>query len=285
MRLIDPDLLRTFTAFVDAGSLARASEIVGRSASAVTAQMQRLEDVVGGPLLAPAGRGRALTPLGEELVVHARRILDANRDAWLSLAGASADGAVVLGVTQDFAARDLPALLRHFARSHPRVGLDLRVGRTGDLVSQFEEGAIDVLVVMRHAAAADDIGVIREAMIWLGARDGLVLAQPDLPLALLDAPCGFRAAAIATLEAARRPYRIAATSGSLSGLCAAVRGGIAITLRTRRLLDEGMVEAAAALDLPAPPMSTFAVRLRADAGKAARVLAELLLETFGATRP
>src|SRR5262245_6145023 len=112
MRLIDPELLRTFLAFVDAGSLARAAVIVGRSPSAITAQMQRLEDTVGGPLLSPAGRGRVLTPLGEDLAIHARRILDVNREAWLSLKGATADGRVVLGATQDFADSTLPLLGR-----------------------------------------------------------------------------------------------------------------------------------------------------------------------------
>src|SRR5215467_3704359 len=99
MGAIDPDLLRTFVAFVDAGSLARAANVVGRSASAVTAQMQRLEEVVGVPLLAPDGRGRALTPAGQEFVAHARRILEAQREAWLSIRGAHADGRVALGAT------------------------------------------------------------------------------------------------------------------------------------------------------------------------------------------
>ena len=72
MDIFEPDLLRTFLAFVDGGSLARAASIVGRSPSAVTAQMQRLEDAVGEALLAPTGRGRSLTLAGEELVGHAR---------------------------------------------------------------------------------------------------------------------------------------------------------------------------------------------------------------------
>ncbi|RWC08837.1 LysR family transcriptional regulator, partial [Mesorhizobium sp.] len=62
MQVLDPDLLRTFLAFVDGGSLANAASVVGRSPSAVTAQMQRLEEIVGEPLLAPQGRGRGLTP-------------------------------------------------------------------------------------------------------------------------------------------------------------------------------------------------------------------------------
>src|SRR5215470_2920329 len=207
MKLIDPELLRTFIAFVDAGSLARAAEIVGRTPSAITAQMQRLEETIGGgPLLAQSGRGRVLTPLGEDLAIHARRILDANREAWLSLKGASADGRVGFGATQDFADSTLPGLLRTFASTHPRVRLDLRVGRTVELTKAFDEGAIDLLLVMRREPAADEIGVVREQMIWLVGEAGLVAAGTNLPLALLDPPCGFRSAATAALDEARRPY-------------------------------------------------------------------------------
>jgi len=282
MRLIDPELLRTFIA--DAGSLARAADIVGRSPSAITAQMQRLEETIGGgPILAQAGRGRVLTPLGEDLAIHARRILDANREAWLSVKGASADGRVGFGATQDFADSTLPGLLRTFASTHPRVRLDLRVGRTVELTKAFDEGAIDLLLVMRREPAADEIGVVREQMIWLVGEAGLVAAGTDLPLALLDPPCGFRSAATAALDQARRPYRIAATSGSLSGLAAAVRSGVALTLRTARMLGNGIVEAASALHLPSVPEAEFAIRLRHDAESAAASLAEVLREGLHAS--
>jgi DNA-binding transcriptional LysR family regulator len=268
MRLIDPELLRTFVAFVDAGSLARAAEIVGRSPSAIT----------GGPLLAQAGRGRVLTPLGDDLAIHARRILDAHREAWLSLKGASADGRVGIGATQDFADSTLPDLLRIFASTHPRVRLDLRVGRTVELTKAFDEGAIDILLVMRREPAADEIGVVREPMLWLMRDGGLSAASSELPLALLDPPCGFRTAAITALDQARRPYRIAATSGSLSGLAAAVRSGVALTLRTARMLGNDIVEASTALQLPKVPEAEFSIRLRRDAEPAAGSLGEVLRE-------
>src|ERR1700733_3452263 len=149
MELFDPDLMRTFLAFADTGSLARAASAVGRSPSAVTAQMQRLEEVIGGPLLAAAGRGRALTPAGEELVGHARRILAAHRDAWLSMNGTRTDGRTRLGCTQDFADSSLPDLLRAFVHSHPRVRVDLRVGRSNELTLAYDQGDIDILLVMR----------------------------------------------------------------------------------------------------------------------------------------
>jgi len=284
MQFIDPDLLRTFLAFVDAGSLARAADIVGRSPSAVTAQMHRLEDLVGEPLLAPAGRGRMLTLAGEDLIVHARRILDTHREAWLSLKGARADGRVALAATQDFADTALPDQLRAFARTHPQIRIELRIGRSAELARALDEGVVDLLLAMRQAPTPDEYAALREPMVWLGSSRGLAAAQAELPLALLDAPCGFRSAAMAALEAAKRPYRVAASSGSLSGLRAAVRGGIALTLRTARWISDDVVAAPGDLRLPAVPDAEFSLRLRRGAGVAARVLADLLCDALDASR-
>ena len=105
MKHFGTDLLETLVAFADAGTLARTAEIVGRTPSAVTAQMQRLGEIADVPLLEAVGRRRVLTDAGERLVGHARRILAAEQEALLSLAGAAADGNAGLGLTQDFDAR------------------------------------------------------------------------------------------------------------------------------------------------------------------------------------
>ena len=276
MEPLDPDLLRTFLAFVDTGSLARAAAIVGRSPSAVTAQMQRLEEAVGEPLLEPSGRQRSLTLVGEELAGHARRILDAHRMALLSLRGSRAGGRATIAATQDFAESGLPPILRLFAQTHPRLRLDLRIGRSGELSQAFELGEIDVLLTMRLAPASDEIAVLREATIWLASSEGLAVSGDELPLALLDAPCGFRVAALAALDRSRRPYRIAATSQSLSGLRTAVSAGLAVTLRTGRWIGPGVRQADKALKLPEAGDAVFAMRVRADAPAFAHDLGQLL---------
>ena len=278
MKHFDPDLLRTLVAFADAGSLARAAAIVGRTPSAVTTQMQRLEESVGVPLIEAAGRGRALTDAGERLVGHARRILAANNEAWLSITGAAADGRVAIGVTQDFADTDLPALLNLFARSHPRVRIDLRVGRSSELVEQLKEGRVDVLISMRQAATPDELAFIVEPMCWLMARDGLVGPSDEIPLAVLDPPCGFRDAALQALEKLGKPYRLAATSPSLSGLRAAVRAGIAVTARTARWMGPEIVEVPPHLRLPQLPKAEFSIRVRQGSDEATLRLANVLAE-------
>lgn len=284
MATLDPELLRTFLAFVDGGSLARASEVVGRTPSAVTAQMQRLQDVVGEPLLEPRGRGRALTRAGRELAVHARRVLAAHRAAWLAVKAGAHDGPLRLGATQDFTGTLLPDLLRDYAQAAPRVALELRIGRTAELADQFARGAIDILLCLRQGPSADEVGVLREPMQWLAAEAGLAGAPSPIPLAVLDAPCAFRDAALAALDAAGLDYRIVATSPSLSGLLTAVRAGLAVTLRTVHSLAPGLAVAAPALGLPEAGEATFCLRVRPDAERPALDLGHLLAEGFAVAR-
>jgi DNA-binding transcriptional LysR family regulator len=285
---LDPDLLRTFLIVADAGSLARAAAAVGRSPSAVTAQMQRLEAQLGEPLLAPAGRGRALTPAGQDLVGHARRILAAHRDAWMALKGARADGRIALGISQDFA-DGLPALLRTFAKTHPRVRIELRVGRSHELTAEFGVGALDLLIAMRHAGqgvghTADEALVWREPMRWLCAAEHPATDDDELPLALLDPPCGFRSAILAALDGAGRRYRIAATSASLAGVQAALRSGIALTARTDHSLQPGLRVAPKNLQLPKLPDAEFALRVGRDAAAPAGDLAALIADQLSHRR-
>jgi DNA-binding transcriptional LysR family regulator len=70
---LDTDLLRSFVA--DAGSLTRAGEAVGRTQSALSLRVRQLEAAVGRPVFARGPRGMALTPAGEVLLAHARRLV------------------------------------------------------------------------------------------------------------------------------------------------------------------------------------------------------------------
>lgn len=281
MKTFDPELLRTFLAFLDSGSLSRAAEIVGRTPSAVTAQMQRLEETVGERLLAADGRGRIPTPAGLALADHARRILDAHREAWLGLKGAQADGRLSLGTTQDIAESVLPDLLRRFRRSHPRLRLELRIGRSQELIRSFEEGSLDVTLTLKASSGSSPFFTVDEPMIWLVPSELAAAPPPDeVPLALLDPPCAFRSAAIAALERANRPYQLVATSASLSGVKVALEAGMALTLRTARMRDGNIVPAPSHWALPQVPMAQFAIHRRDTLPGPAAVLCELLQEAL-----
>ena len=61
---LDIDLLRTFAVIAEMGALSRAATRIGRTQAAISLQVQRLERIVGHPLLERTGRGVHLTAQG-----------------------------------------------------------------------------------------------------------------------------------------------------------------------------------------------------------------------------
>src|SRR4051794_17226653 len=95
--MFDLDVLRSFSIGVALGSFARAADKLGRSTSAVSAQLKKLESQAGTPLLRKAGRGLELTDAGETMLAYARRLLEINDEAAAAMRGADLQGWVRLG--------------------------------------------------------------------------------------------------------------------------------------------------------------------------------------------
>jgi DNA-binding transcriptional LysR family regulator len=133
---LDMDVLRTFVTGFELGSFARAAERLGRSQSAVSTQLRKLEDQVGQPLVQKSGRGLVLTTAGEGLLGYAKRLLELNDEAVDRIRGADVDGWARLGLPQDFAESWLPAVLNRFSRapegSHRSTGRPQRSARRED---------------------------------------------------------------------------------------------------------------------------------------------------------
>ena len=99
--MLDTDQLRSFLAIVDTGSFTRASERVNKTQSAVSMHIRRLEERLGRALFLKQGRGVVLSPEGEKLVDHARRILQVEADALAELRADGLRGQVRLGMPDD----------------------------------------------------------------------------------------------------------------------------------------------------------------------------------------
>lgn len=262
------DLLRAFLATADLGTVTAAAERIGRTQPAVSMRLRRLEELAGQALFRRCGRMLALTPAGEILREHARRMIDAHDAAVAAIAAAPLRGSIRIGVIQDVADSCLADTLGRFARLHPGVRLDLQVGGSAALRDRVATGALDLAVGLDDSgdAAAPPL-----PLHWLG--DATLLDRSPLPLALLDAPCAFRNAALAALDAIGRPWRLAVSGPSLSGLRAAVNAGLGLTCRT----PLGMAGVARVAGLPALPSTRLAVMVAPDGRSAAvEAMAELL---------
>lgn len=233
----DLDVLRTFVTGVEFNSFAKAADRLGRSTSAVSAQLKKLEEQIGTPVLAKSGRGLELTPVGEALLSHARRLLDLNDSVFHSLHETQSAGTVRLGLQEDFGEHFLSEILRRFVQIYPMVNLDVRIARNAELLTLIDNADLDLALTWdagRTSPYATRLG--ETPMQWIGARDTPVhldQCSTPLPLIMFDAPCVLRSAAIEALDAAQIPWRIALTSPSVGGIWAAVAAGLGVTLRTR----------------------------------------------------
>ena len=103
IRNLDLGVLRSFLLIAEGRSFAQASALIGRSPSAVTLQVQRLEQDLGVQLLQRSKREVTLTLAGERLLGFARRLIRTNDEAVLAFrAGDEALKPLRFGTTQDF---------------------------------------------------------------------------------------------------------------------------------------------------------------------------------------
>jgi DNA-binding transcriptional LysR family regulator len=263
------ELLRSFAAIVDTGSMQRATERVYVTQSALSLQMKRLEDLVQTALFKRDGRRLTLTPAGQSMLSHAREILAANDRAVTALNGDVLAGPARIGFVQDFAETLLSGVLARFARLNPETQLQVRVGSSTELLELMQADQMDVLLCM---SAQDDPAAVRTApMAWLGNED--LVRQDVLPLAVLERPCRFRDAALAALDQAGRPHRIVLETPSLAALRAAVESGLGLTCRTTHFM-----EAALGADkiLPTLPRVAYVRHIRSNPHPTITRLADLI---------
>src|SRR5919206_2135475 len=118
---IPTELLRTLVAVVDLRSFTKAAQSLGVTQPAVSAQIKRLQALLGGDLLDKTAPGVSLTPRGEAVVDHARRLLEIN-DRILHLAAPrAAEPPLRIGVPGDFAGSILAAIFAAFRVRYPAV--------------------------------------------------------------------------------------------------------------------------------------------------------------------
>jgi DNA-binding transcriptional LysR family regulator len=147
--MFDLELLRSFVSVVDAGGFTRAGERVHRTQSTVSQQIKRLEEDVGQPLLVRNGKDVTPTEAGERLLSYARRLLALAEEARDVVTRPTYQGAIRLGIPEDFAAYRLAKLLGAFSRLHPTLRLDVRADQSMHLQRDLNRGELDLALLKR----------------------------------------------------------------------------------------------------------------------------------------
>lgn len=166
---LDLDLLRTFVAVADLNTFAAAAAAVCRTQSAVSQQMQRLEQLVGRELFARHGRNKLLTAHGLQLLGYARQILRANDDATASLTYNDAEGELRIGASDDTVDILLPFLLNRIASIFPRLAVEVRIKRAQFIESMLDNHEIDLALTTARISHHPKTALRTVPVLWHSA--------------------------------------------------------------------------------------------------------------------
>lgn len=248
---LDIDLLRAFTTVAEVGGFTRAADVLLRRQSTLSLQIKRLEEALGRRLLDRTSRRVRLTAEGESLLADARHMLDLNDRLVARLNEPAIAGTVRLGTPEDFATTHLPQVLARFAQAYPAVQLEVTCDLTLNLMARFRQGDFDLVLVKREPERSDrGVRVWREPLVWVAADRLAVPGQGPLPLVLSPPPCVYRKRATGSLNAARRPWRVAYSCASLAGQHAAVKAGLGMTVLPKDMVPAGLATIERREDLP-----------------------------------
>ncbi|WED44259.1 LysR substrate-binding domain-containing protein [Legionella cardiaca] len=236
---LDTVTLQCFLAVAETLSFTKAASRVGRTQSAISQQIAKLENLIEKKLVT-RGRELSLTSDGELFLSYAKRIYELHRESLDRFKTPELQGALRFGLPEDFASILLSDILVEFSRLHPRVMLNVECDLTLNLIERFHQDEFDLILIKTNEKnqITEGVNVWNEPVEWVGKRELLpVLSDKTIiPLILSPTPCVYRGNVIESLNQHQLKWRLAFSSPSYAGKMAAVRAGLGITAIQRSMI-------------------------------------------------
>ncbi len=284
---LDSDLLRMFLVVADTGNLTRAASDVGRTQSAISLQLKRLEESVGQPLFDRGPRGVALTESGRQLLPYARRIVGLMNETTAAMRRKPLDGVVRIGIPEEYGDTVLPRALAAFAESHPSVDVTVLCGYTSQQMEALENDQLDLAVVFDWSSQTQGEVLYIDPTVWVTSTVHRLHERNPIPVAIYGRSNWCRDFAIRSLEQHNLPFRIAYSCDTSSGLKIAVIAGLGIAPLSRSNIPPDCRELGVGDGFP--PIDASRVVLRRNAyhsNPAVESMAEVIHQSFRPmTRP
>lgn len=253
MTNIPTDLLRTFVSVVDLRSFTRAAQAQGVTQPAVSAQIKRLQCLLGTDLLDKSSPGVCLTPAGGIVVSQARRLLSIN-DQILTLTGPHPSERVVrIGVPRDAIRPELARVLAQFRAGAPEIRFILKAEPYDVLMREIRRGELDIVFAMSIGGTNAEASIRwTEQMVWIRGTSFELDSDRPVPLIAFSRDCGSHRVAVDSLEKVGRSYELVFESANVACLNEAVLAGLGIMAGPRGRMPQGLTGWD---DAPLPPLA------------------------------
>jgi DNA-binding transcriptional LysR family regulator len=281
---LDPELLKAFVAVADHRSFTRAATQLNRTQSAVSMQIRRLEDRLGVILFHRTKANVELSPPGEGLLGYARRILSLNDEAVARLREHKVEGVVRLGVMDDYGSAIVPPLLASFMALYPLIQVQMETGLTSMMPARLGE-AFDLVIAMHPKGSGEGEFLRHDHAVWATSAHHPVEQQDPLPVALYPQGCLFRKWAMEALDNAKRRWRLAFVSHSLTATESIAAQGLAVTVMKAGTFPPKLRALSRRDGLPPLPAADICLHRAAQLSRAGALLADHLRATIAKETP
>src|SRR3979490_2204375 len=231
---IPTELLRTLGSVVDQRSFTKAAHSLGITQPAVSAQIKRLQFLLGYEILDKSAPGVSLTPRGDMVVAHARRMLSVN-DQIAQLSGRqSAAQTVRVAIPGDFAGVKIPATLAQFRKRWPDIRFVATATSFENMVRGLRQGDIDLAVAVSNSKPSIEAHHLWiDQAVWVRSEATQLDSGGPVPLVSFGEDCSCRYTAVNALHRVGRDCAFRFTSRSIASLEAAVLAGLGIMVLPR----------------------------------------------------
>lgn len=254
MTNIPTDLLRTFVAVVDLRSFTKAAGALGVTQPAVSAQIKRLQALLGGDLFDRSVQGVSLTEQGELVVSYARRLLSINDQiVHIRDAGPRPELVIKVGTSSDYVASVLPDILARFRERIPEVRFRVRTNFFEPMLRELRTGEVDVLVGLSLAPPHDARHSQAKEIVWARSKATRLVANQPVPLVAYGDRCIYHQLAVNALKRVGLDWEDVFIGPSMASLEGAIKAGLGIMPMTRRrAVNSGLIIWE---DAPLPPLA------------------------------
>ncbi|HEX7389537.1 MAG TPA: LysR substrate-binding domain-containing protein [Acidiphilium sp.] len=282
---LETDALRAFVCVAEERNFTRAAARVGRTQSAVSMQIRKLEDLLGHKLLHRGrGEGVELTSHGAWLLDRAREMLAINDQVWTTFRAPKISGEIRLGTPDDYALEFLPEILRRFADAHPAVQIAVHCAESEKLTLEVEAGKLDLALISEgfEPERGNTTLLWRGRLVWATSTKYDPHLRDPLPVAAASEGCSWRLAAVRALQSVGRRYRVAYTSATHVGTLVPVIAGLAVTVVVPSVMPEG-VRLLRPGEFGLPALPEYGILLMKGAGQNAKTidaLSDFIIDGF-----
>ena len=282
MRL-EIDVLKTFIAVAETGSVKCAAERIARSPAAVSMQMKKLERLVGAPVFHRSEGAMRLSDSGDRLMPHAHRIIEANDTALAALLSPDIKGMVRIGLCLENIETRMPEILAGFSRVHPGVTVNINAGDAKDLSAMLATNALDIAILTTGGGVTNlenDRLLYEQPLVWATHKNSRRDGESPLQVAVAPSGCPWRDAALDALKRAGIEYRISYLSNVSESQLAAVRADLAVAALPASRVVNSTHPICVSSDLPELPYTRMVLRMSDRPDTNTKALATQILSAF-----